>query len=118
MNLKILMVTLSVWMLVMQHAYAKDMALNIKTEVKGQYFLVEKTSGTNNLSTLLVKRVTAQRSVYVKREFDCAAKTVRYIGSGESLDEMEKDIADQKAYPVRKNSISAQLSVYACSRSG
>lgn len=116
MNHKILLVTIALWLPGILPGYAKDMALNIKTDVKGQYFLVEKTSRAKRV-TLLVKRVTTQRTVYVKREFNCAAHTVRYLGSGESMHEMEKDIADAKARAINKGSISDQLSTYACSSS-
>ena len=115
MNLKMLFVTVVLSIVGILPGYARDIALNIKTDVKGQYFLVEKTSRAK-LVTLLVKRFTVQRSVYVKREFDCAANTVRYLGSGESMDEMEKDKADAKVYPIKKGSILDQLAVYACSR--
>ncbi len=62
-------------------ARADDTPIDIQTDVKGQYFLVEK-GGTADTPTLVVKRAKAGYNYYVKREFDCAAHTVRYSGRG------------------------------------
>jgi hypothetical protein len=92
---------------------ADDTPIDIQTDVKGQYFLVEK-GGTADTPTLVVKRAKAGYNHYVKREFNCAAHTVRYLGEGESLEEMAAAQPDPEAGPIEEGSIPDQLSRLVC----
>ena len=94
-------------------ARAEDTPIDIATDIKGQYFLVEK-AGTAANPTLVVKRSKPGYSYYVKREFDCAAHTVRILGEGESLEEIAAAPSGAEAGPIRAGSISDQLSRLAC----
>lgn len=96
-------------------AVADDTPLDIKTDVKGQYFLVEK-GDNDGKPTLVVKRVTPDLNHYVKREFDCAARTVRYLGEGESLEEMAAAQPDAEAYPIEEGTIPDQLARLVCTK--
>jgi hypothetical protein len=94
-------------------ARAEDTQIDIKTDVKGTYFLVEK-AGTAANPTLIVKRARPGSDYYVKREFDCAAHTVRNLGEGESLEATAEAQSNVEAGPIQAGSISDQLSRIAC----
>jgi len=89
-------------------AAADDTPINIQTDIEGQYFLVEE-GGSFSMPTLVVKRVAPDTTHYIKREFDCDARTVRYLGEGESLEEMQASQPDSEASPIVKGSIPDQL---------
>ena len=96
-------------------ALAEDTPLDIKTDLRGQFFLVEKGDNDGN-PTLLVKAVAGNYTHYVKREFDCVARTVRYLGRGESLEEVAAARPDAKTYPIEDGTIADQLARLVCPR--
>ena len=95
-------------------AVAEDIPLTIHTDLKGDYFLVER--GLNDgKPTLLVKRVVSETySHFIKREFDCAARTERYLGEGESLDEVAVSQPELESLPIVEGTIPDQLYRLAC----
>lgn len=96
-------------------ALAAEIPIDIKTDVKGQYFIIEQ-GGSQNNPTLTVKRTWGKGSHYIKRVFDCKAHTVKYLGEGESLDEMNKPLPGQKMTPIVAGSIPDQLARHACQK--
>jgi hypothetical protein len=94
-------------------AVADDTPVDIKTDLEGQYFLVEK-AGTATAPTLLVKRVASYGTHYVKREFDCEARTERYLGEGDSLKALAASEPDTEATAINAGSIADQLLQYVC----
>ena len=98
-------------------AGADETPIDIKTDLEGQYFLVEQ-GGTAEKPTMLVKRAAEGYNHFVKREFDCAARTVRYLGEGESLEELKAAQPDKVANPIKKGTIAYQLWQYACGENG
>ena len=94
-------------------ALAGDTPIDIKTDLEGQYFIVEK-GGTPEKPTLVVKRAAPGYNHYVKREFDCAAHTVRYLGEGDSLEEMTAAQPDAESNPIEKDTIPDQLARIVC----
>jgi hypothetical protein len=94
-------------------ALAEDTPIDIHTDIEGQYFLVEE-GGSFSKPTLVVKRVAPGVTHYIKREFDCDARTVRYLGEGESLEEMEASQPDSEANPINAGSIPDQLARLVC----
>jgi hypothetical protein len=95
---------------------AAETPVDIKTDLKGQYFIVEK-GGTPDKPTLTVKRAVPNgRNHYVKRMFDCKARTVQYLGGGESLEEVNKFAGTEKMNPLVEGSIPDQLAAIACKK--
>ena len=95
-------------------ALADDTPIDIQTDLEGQYFLVEK-GGSLGKPTLVVKRVAPDVTHYVKREFDCAAHTVRYLGEGENLEETATaQPQSSEAKPIKEGSIADQLARLVC----
>jgi hypothetical protein len=94
-------------------AVAEETAIEIKTDLEGQYYLVEK-GGTADKPTLVVKRAGPGFNHYIKREIDCAAHTLRYLGEGESLEEMNNPLPVETAVPIEAGSIADQLARLVC----
>ena len=96
-------------------AVADDTPIDLKTDIKGQYFLVAR-GGTAANPILLVKRSNPDYTSYVKRELDCTAHTVRVLGRGRSLEALEAEEPEHTASPIKPGSIADQLAKIACPR--
>lgn len=94
-------------------AVAEETPIAIKTDLDGQYSMVEK-GGTADKPTLVVKRAGPGFSHYIKREVDCAARTVRYLGEGASLQEMNAPLPEETSVPIEAGSIDDQLAKLVC----
>ena len=94
---------------------ADDTPLDIKADLRGQFFVVEKDDDDDK-PTLLVKAVAGNCTRYLKRELDCVARTVRYLGRGESLEEVAAARPDAKAYLIVAGTIADQLARLVCPR--
>lgn len=64
--------------------FAAEHSLPIPSDSKAQYFVLER-GGSKKMPTMVTKRVGIS---YSKRIFDCEAGTVKYLGTGDSLEEM------------------------------
>lgn len=96
-------------------AVAGETPIDIKTDLKGQYFLVEK-GGTPEQPTLLVKRVRADAITYSKRLFDCAGHSYKDLGSGESIEAVAEFRPGEELVPVEEGTITYQLWKHACAK--
>jgi hypothetical protein len=94
-------------------AFAAEYPIDIKTDLKGQYFVVEK-GGTANNPTLLVKRVWPKGTYYVKRWFDCKLGTFKFLGEGDTLDAVAKSQPDRDTRAIEQGSIADQLAHHVC----
>lgn len=95
-------------------AFAGEYRIDIKTDSRGDYYVVEK-GGTANNPTLTVKWVgPGGTPYYVKRSFDCKAGTAKYLGEGESLEAATKLLPDEKMLPLGEGSIPRQLADHVC----
>lgn len=94
---------------------ADDIPIDIETDIEGDYFIVEKT-GPENRPAVIVKQVDGAYVYFIKREFDCDAHEVRYLGEGDSraaMDAYEPD-SPPEMEGIRPGSISDQLAGYVC----
>jgi hypothetical protein len=95
-------------------AHADDIPLDIKTDLKGKFYLVEKAGSTDN-PTLVIKSVVGDYNDYSKREFDCTAHTVRYLSTGKNLQQMVLIQPESEMSAITPDSINDQLLRLACS---
>ncbi len=95
-------------------ALADETPINIKTDLEGEYFVVEK-GGTAAQPLLVVKQVAPNHyTYYIKREFDCQTHAVRYLGEGESLNAMAETEPETEMRAISEGSISDQLAALVC----
>lgn len=94
-------------------AFADATPLDIKTDLEGDYSIVEKGGSAKN-PVIVVKRVTSDFTYYIKREFNCEARTVRYLGEGDSLKDMAESEPEAEMSAIKEGSISDQLAKHVC----
>ena len=87
--------------------------VSIPSDAAAQYFILER-GGTPAMPTLLTRRVGPSGTSYSKRVFDCAARTVKYLGNGDTLAELATSAPDPDMGPLVEGSIADVLSQKAC----
>ena len=66
-------------------------AVNVASDPRAQYWILSKTKMPNGHLEVLSRRVGPSGESYARREVDCDARTVRYIGEGDTLEEAKAD---------------------------
>lgn len=97
-----------------EKAEPQDERIFVPTDSGAQYFLIER-AGTQNRPILTTKRVGPSGTSYARREFDCNANTFRYLGDGDTLEEMKASRPDKTMSPLVRESISEYIGRLACS---
>ena len=93
--------------------FADERPIELNTDLKGQYFIVEQ-SGAPNALTLVTRRATGEKSVYTKQELDCEARTARLLANGSSIDALVDLRPLQEATPIEPGTIVDQLAAHVC----
>lgn len=94
-------------------ASAAEYSIDIKSDLEGKYFVVEK-GGTANNPTLLVKRAWPKGSYFIKRWFDCKNWTHKILGEGETLEAMNKSEPEVETTANAEGTIPDQLARHVC----
>lgn len=95
--------------------FGSEKQLNIPSDPKAQYFILEKGGkGTNR--TIVTKRVGSSGISYSKRLYNCANDTVKYLGTGSSIEEMSTSKADPSMGPIVQGSIAYYVGLEACKK--
>ncbi len=89
--------------------------INIPSDLNAKYFVVGKGGNLPN-PILITKRVGQSGTSYSKRIFDCNSNTVKYLGTGSSIEEMNRSKPDQNMAPLVKGSIADYLWRHACGK--
>lgn len=74
-------------------------------------------SGDISQRTVITQRVGLSGTSYSARQFDCTARTVRFLGTGTSLDDLKSAVADKESTPIFKGSLARAISQAACEES-
>ena len=85
----------------------------IESDSKATYANVE-FGGKGKLRTIVTHRNGPSGPSFTRREVDCDAGTFRYLGTGDSLEEMRKSKAGGKMSPLTDRSISSYVAAQAC----
>lgn len=94
-------------------AVAAEVPLSVPSDAKAKYFVLEK--GNNGaMRTIVTKRVGPSGTSYSKRQYDCKAGKVKYLGTGDSLQEMSKSRPDPNMAPIVQGSIAHHVGMEAC----
>lgn len=89
----------------------------IKSDI-GKYFILEKNLKVNSnkdLRSIVTKRVGSSGTTYSKRLYDCKNNTVKYLGTGDSIDAMNKSKEDANMSPIFTGSIAYEVGLIICS---
>lgn len=96
-------------------ASADEYPLPIESDIKAEYFVVEK-AGTAERPTLLLRRVRHGATSYSLRHFDCAGQSYKQVSSGESVEALTPPPVDDDLAPAEEGTIAYQLWKHACGK--
>ncbi|MFY9993638.1 MAG: hypothetical protein WAK61_01420 [Leclercia sp.] len=87
--------------------------ISIPTDSKANYTILEQDLN-GRMATITTKREGSSGVSYSKRQYDCSAWTVKYLGSGDTLEGMKSSVPDKNMAPIVDNSIAYYLGQKAC----
>lgn len=96
-------------------AIAMEQPLSIPSDSKAQYFVLEK-NGDGVERTIVTKRIGSSGTSYSRRLYNCANNTVKYLGTGDSLEEMSTSKPDPNMTPIIDGSIAYYVGIEACKK--
>lgn len=87
--------------------------LHVPSDPKAEYVVLEKTADGDG-RTIVTKRSGGSGVTYSRRLYDCARSTVKYIGTGGSIEAMEASPPDRNMAPIVEGSIAYYVGIEAC----
>lgn len=87
--------------------------ISVPSDPKAQYYILERGSN-GSLRTITTKRVGTSGSSYSKRLYNCAQSTVKYLGTGDTLAEMNQSTPPGKMANIVSGSIAYYIGLEAC----
>jgi len=87
--------------------------LVVPSDSKAQYFVLEK-GGKGAERTIVTKRVGPNETVFSRRRYNCKSATVKYLGTGYTLEAMGKSKPDPAIGPIVQGSIAYYVGQEAC----
>ena len=94
-------------------AHAGNKPLSVPADWRAKYFVVDK-SWRGGERVIVMKRVARDGTRYSKHLYNCEKNTVRSLGEGGSLEEMEAVEPETKMGLITPDSISYFISIEAC----
>lgn len=105
--------TLLAFLALMSFSAVSATAFNIPTDSKAKYTIIDKTiNGT--MATITTMREGPSGVSYSQRLYDCAAWTVKYLGDGDTLEQMKASKPDESMSSIVDNSIAYYIGQRAC----
>jgi hypothetical protein len=87
----------------------------VPTDPSAQYTVL-KVGGKHQNRSIVTKRTGPSGTSYSKRLYDCSAGNVKYLGSGDTLEEMRRSRPEPQMAPVVPRSIADYVGRAACER--
>lgn len=103
----------SIAIVVSASAFSAESLVSVPSDPKAQFFALEK-GGSGSERTIVTKRVGTSGVSYSKRLYNCANSTVKYLGTGDSLDAMSRSMPDPNMGPIVQGSIAYYVGIEAC----
>lgn len=94
-------------------AYSAEYKIAVPSDSKAEYTVLTKGE-VDGLKTIVTKREGSSGVSYSERAYDCVNQTVKYLGSGDTLEEMKSSPADQKMSGIVSGSIADYVGNEAC----
>ena len=94
-------------------AFSAEVPLSVPSDAKAKFFILEKGS-EGALRTIVTRREGSSGTTYSKRIYNCYAQAVKYLGTGSTLEEMNKSKPDPTMSPIVAGSIAYYVGVEAC----
>jgi hypothetical protein len=94
-------------------ALAAETPLAVPSDPKARFFVLEK-AGKGAERTIVTKRVGPSGTSYSRRLYNCSNSTVKYLGNGDTLEDMKKSRPDPNMGPIVQGSIAYYVGLEAC----
>ncbi len=89
--------------------------LSVPSDPKAQYTVLD-VSGEWPDRVIVTRRVGPSGVSFSKRIYDCSNHTVKYLGDGDTLAEMEASTPDERMAPIVPEAIAGYVGREACKR--
>ena len=87
--------------------------MRIPTDTKATYTVLDKDIN-GSMATIVTKRVGPSGTIFTNRLYDCSSWTVKYLGEGESLEQMKSSKSDSRMANIVEGSIADYIGRKAC----
>ncbi|WP_369991279.1 hypothetical protein [Pseudomonas xanthosomatis] len=87
--------------------------LKVPSDTKATYTVLARDTSGNERS-ITTKRVGPSGTSYSRRLYSCSARTVKYLGSGDTLEQMQASKPDPQMAPIVSGSIADYVGAEAC----
>lgn len=87
--------------------------ISIPTDSKAKYTIIDK-SLNGSMATITTMREGPSGTSYSQRLYDCTSWTVKYLGDGDTLEQMKASKPDEGMSPIVDNSIAYYIGQRAC----
>ena len=96
-----------------KHKKQEGKRLTVPSDPNAEFYVMDKTK-TGGESVITTKRVGSSGVGYSRRLYDCQNNTVKYLGSGDTLQAMEQSSPDPNMTPIVSGSIADYVGQVAC----
>lgn len=86
---------------------------SIPTDSKAKYTIIDKNLN-GSMATITTMREGPSGASYSQRLYDCTSWTVKYLGDGDTLEQMKASKPDEGMSPIVDNSIAYYIGQKAC----
>ncbi|WP_230200555.1 hypothetical protein [Serratia marcescens] len=104
---------ITISLLFSQFAFSAEYKISIPTDAKAVYTVLGKGEH-DGLKTIITKREGSSGVSYSERAYDCVNRTVKYLGDGETLEQMKSSRADPNMSDIVPESIADYVGNEAC----
>ncbi|HDI5943942.1 TPA: hypothetical protein POA93_002292 [Escherichia coli] len=87
--------------------------MRIPSDTKATYTILDKDIN-GSMATIVTKRVGPSGTTFTKRLYDCSSWTVKYLGDGETFEQMKSSKFDSKMANIVEGSIADYVGRKAC----
>ncbi|WP_318387753.1 hypothetical protein [Enterobacter sp.] len=94
-------------------AGANPYSLSVPTDSRATYIVLEK-GDYGNLKTIVTQRTGSSGITYSKRVYDCVNAQYKYLGTGDSISEMNTSTPDVNFSSIVEKSIAYYMGKEAC----
>lgn len=91
--------------------------IGVPSDNFGRYWVVEGKRTTPTVVEILTRREGTSATIFALRQIDCAARTVRTLGQGDTLEEARSNNVElSEPDALTEGSVSSSISDYACAK--
>lgn len=94
---------------------AEGQFLAVPSDAQARFYVLERSGSASN-PTIVTKRIGTTFTSFARREYDCARKLVRYLGFGDTREQMNAATPPSDWGPITDGAIADYVGRAACGR--